>query len=61
MKDFDEWVSLWNSQPKRIDPLLKDYIFIIVYPDKLKWDFGVEKQTQTTTMHVSGGRTGAGT
>ena len=61
MKDFDEWVSLWNSQPKRINPLLKDYIFIVVYPDKLKWDFGVEKQTQTTTMHVSGGPTGAGT
>ena len=61
MKNFDEWVTLWNSKPKRVSSTKKNYIFIVVYPDKLKWDFGVEKQTQTTTMHVSGGSTGAGT
>ena len=33
-------------------------LFLVVYPDKLKWDFGIEKQTQTTTFMVSGGKTG---
>ena len=61
MKDFDEWVSLWNSKPKRFSPSLENYLFVVVYPNNLEWDFGVEKQTQITTMHVSGGHTGAGT
>ena len=60
-KDFDQWVSLWKSNPKRIDKKFSNYLFVVVYPNNLEWDFGVEKQTQITTMHVSGGRTGAGT
>lgn len=60
-KDFDQWVSLWNSKPKRFSKSKENYLFVVVYPNNLEWDFGVEKQTQITTMHVSGGRTGAGT
>ena len=34
---------------------------MITYPDNLEWDFSVEKQTQMTTLLLSGGPTGAGT
>ena len=29
----------------------KHLLFIIAYPDKLEWDFSIEKQTQTTTKY----------
>ena len=63
MNNFDEFVSLWEKETKNIK-IKKDFkhmLFLIVYPDKLKWDFGIEKQTQTTTFMVTGGDTGAST
>ena len=63
MKNFDEFVSLWKKETKsvKIKKDFKHMLFLVVYPDKLKWDFGIEKQTQTTTLMVSGGKTGAST
>ena len=62
MNNFDEFVSLWKEETKsiKINELQTHMLFLVVYPDKLKWDFGIEKQTQTTTLMVSGGLTGAG-
>ena len=56
MNSFDEFVTLWVGQ-SQIKKYTKDLniLFLVVYPDKLKWDFGIEKQTQTTTFMVSGG------
>lgn len=64
MNNFDEFVKLWKEETE--DIVLKKHLtnkclFLVVYPDKLEWDFSVEKQVQTTTLHVSGGITGAGT
>jgi len=63
MNSFDEFVTLWvgETHNKKIYKRFKDMLFLVVYPDKLKWDFGIEKQTQTTTFMVSGGATGSGT
>ena len=63
MNSFDEFVTLWlaETQDKKIYKRFKHMLFLVVYPDKLKWDFGIEKQTQTTTFMVSGGATGGGT
>ena len=63
MNNFDEFVSLWKEETKsiKINELQTHMLFLVVYPDKLKWDFGIEKQTQTTTLMVSGGATGSGT
>ena len=62
MNSFDEFVSLWKEETK--DIIIKKetshMLFLVVYPDKLKWDFGIEKQTQTTTFMTSGGITGTG-
>ena len=55
----DEWHRHWFSHHNKNK--FPHLIFIVVYPDKLKWDFGVEKQTQTTCLQISGGMTGAGT
>ena len=63
MNSFDEFVTLWvgETHNKKIYKRFKDMLFLVVYPDKLKWDFGIEKQTQTTTFMISGGATGSGT
>ena len=63
MTNFDEFVSLWKEETKsiKINELQTHMLFLVVYPDKLKWDFGIEKQTQTTTLMVSGGATGSAT
>ena len=61
MNNFDEFVKLWKSETKDIKIENPDLLFLVVYPDKLEWDFSIEKQVQTTTLHVSGGITGAGT
>ena len=61
MKNFEEFVSLWKSETKDIKIKEPNLLFLVVYPDKLEWDFGIEKQTQTTTFMVSGGFTGAST
>jgi hypothetical protein len=61
VKNFEEFVSLWKSETKDIKIKEQNLLFLVVYPDKLEWDFGIEKQTQTTTLMVSGGFTGAST
>ena len=61
MNSFDEFVKLWKSETKDIKIENPDLLFLVVYPDKLEWDFSIEKQVQTTALHVSGGITGAGT
>ena len=63
MNSFDEFVTLWvgETHNKKIYKRFKHMLFLVVYPDKLKWDFGIEKQTQTTTFMISGGATGSGT
>jgi len=60
MNNFDEFVSLWTAATanKKIYKRFEHMLFLVVYPDKLKWDFGIEKQTQTTTFMISGGETG---
>ena len=63
MNNFNEFVKLWQGQTKKVK-VKKEYshlLFLIVYPDKLEWNFSVEKQCQTTTFMVSGGPTGAST
>ena len=63
MENFEEFVSLWKSETKNIPirnlakwpgPTPDKLLYLVVYPDKLEWDFSVEKQTQTTTLMVSG-------
>lgn len=64
MNNFNEFVKLWREETEDIvlkKHLTNQCLFLVVYPDKLEWDFSVEKQVQTTTLHVSGGITGAGT
>ena len=61
MDSFDEFKHLWTNNQTRNRIKYSHLIFIVVYPDKLEWDFGVEKQTQTTCLQISGGMTGAGT
>ena len=63
MNSFDEFRTLWLEQTSdiKVKKDLEHLVFIVVYPDKVKWDFGVEKQTQTTCLQTSGGVTGAGT
>jgi hypothetical protein len=69
MKNFDEFKecvernSTTNSQLSKhyfIRKSTKHLLFILSYPDDLEWDFGVEKQTQTSWLHISGGLTGSG-
>ena len=62
MISFNEFRTLWYEKTKdiKIKKDTESYIFIVVYPDKLEWDFGVEKQLQTTCLMTSGGVTGAG-
>ena len=60
MKSFEDFKSLWKLKTKNIKIKKPDFLFLVVYPDKLEWDFGIEKQTQTTTLMVSGGLTGSG-
>ena len=59
MNSFEEFATLWSKHSvgnkKRS---LSNFIFVLVYPDNLKWDFGIEKQTQTTCLHITGGLTG---
>ena len=61
MKNFDEFVSLWKLETSDIKIKEPNLLFLVVYPDKLAWDFAIEKQTQTTTYMVSGGWTGSAT
>ena len=63
MKSFDEFRVRWLQETNKIK-IKKDsksFVFIIIYPTKLAWDFAAEKQLQTTLLQTSGGITGAGT
>ena len=61
VKEFDNFVSLWKEQTKdvKIRKEFSHLLFLVVCPNKIEWDFSVEKQCQTTTFMVSGGPTGA--
>ena len=63
VKEFDNFVSLWKEQTKdvKIRKEFSHLLFLVVCPNKIVWDFSVEKQCQTTTFMVSGGPTGAST
>ena len=70
MLNFNEFVSLWKAETKDIKiknlkkwagPDADKLLYLVVYPDTVDWSFSIEKQTQTTTLMVSGGHTGAGT
>ena len=69
MLNFNEFVSFWKTETKDIKiknlrkypgPSAEMLLYLVVYPDLLECNFSVEKQTQTTTLMVSGGYTGAG-
>ena len=62
MKNFKEFKELWQKQTASIKPTkkLKHLVFIVMYPDDIKWNPIVEKQVQTTVVQTSGGITGSG-
>ena len=62
MNSFDEFKRTWvNNTGSWVRKETSNLLFVVVYPDKLQWNYSVEKQTQITCMSVSGGATGAGT
>jgi len=63
VEPFLAFKALWEKETKDIKNKkeLEHLLFVVVYPDKLKWAFHIEKQLQTTTIQTSGGVTGAGT
>ena len=63
MKNFKEFKELWQKQTASTKPIkkLKHLVFIVMYPDEVKWTPIVEKQVQTTVLQTSGGITGSGT
>ena len=58
---FETFVLSWNRDFPKYKKELRHLLFLVTYPDNLEWDFSVEKQTQTTTLMLSGGDSGAGT
>ena len=63
IKNFEQFRKLWTKETSdiKIKNKTKHLVFIVMYPDNVEWDFGVEKQVQTTCLQTSGGLTGAGT
>ena len=63
VEGFEHFVNMWKEQTKgvKIRKEFEHLLFLIVCPDKLEWNFSIEKQCQTTTFMVSGGSTGAST
>ena len=63
MKNFDEFVHRWQTETRniKIKNEYRDLLFLVFWPDNQEWTFSAEKETQTTTLMVSGGVTGAGT
>jgi len=63
VEGFEHFIGMWKEQTKgvKIRKDFKHILFPVVCPDKLEWDFSIEKQCQTTTILVSGGPTGAST
>ena len=60
LEEFKNFIAskfIWQSKVIKTKKLL----YLVTYPDKLEWDYGVEKQTQMTYLQMSGGSTGAGT
>ena len=47
--------TLWLEQTSdiKVKKDLEHLAFIVVYPDKVKWDFGVEKQTLFNEKNVT--------
>ena len=45
MKNFDQFRALWYEKTRhiKIKKETKNYVFVVVYPDKLEWDFSVDK------------------
>ena len=61
MKNFIEFREVWiANEDSWVRKETSNLLFVVVYPDKLKWNFSIEKQMQTTCLSVSGGLTGAG-
>ena len=60
VNNFDEFVTLWKKESLdiKIKDEFKDYLFLVFYPNKEEWSFGVEKQAQTLALMLSGGPTG---
>jgi len=63
LKSFDEFVRLWKIETEgiKVKEEFKNFLFLVFYPDNVEWDSSIDKQTQTTTLMVSGGLTGAST
>ena len=61
MKDFEEFRDFLKSKRQHQKIKYPNLLFILTYPDKLKWDYAVEKQAQQSWLLISGGITGAGT
>ena len=49
--NFEEFRSVWliETSDIRIKKQTKNLVFIVMYPDDVEWDFGVEK-TNTDNM-----------
>lgn len=63
MDSFENFKKAWTEQTAKVKPVkkLKHLVFIVMYPDKIKWSSIVEKQLQMTVLQTSGGITGSGT
>jgi hypothetical protein len=61
MDSFEEFKTFIRSKSFILPVKTKKLLYLVTYPDKLEWDYGVEKQTQMTYLQMSGGGTGAGT
>ena len=63
VEGFEHFVNMWKKHTKdvKIRKEFSHLLFLVVCPNKIEWDFSVEKQCQTTTFMVSGGSTGAST
>ena len=63
MNSFEEFKNFISTKSflHPISIKTKKLLYLVIYPDKLEWDYGVEKQTQMTYLQMSGGLTGAGT
>jgi hypothetical protein len=61
--NFEKFVGTWKEQTKdvKVRKEYTNFLFLVVCPDDLEWNFSIEKQCQTTTFMVSGGPTGAST
>jgi len=61
MDSFEEFKTFISLKSFILPVKTKKLLYLVTYPDKLEWDYGVEKQTQMTYLQMSGGGTGAGT